>query len=94
MWDVIREWLTWQQAIGAVAFGLNVWGNLELTKQGNRGHIIRLSSNACWILYSPLVGAWALLANHMTFAAINVLGFHRWRRIEAEREHNRTSGKS
>ena len=59
-----------KQAIGVVAFCLNVWGNLELTKQGNRGHIIRLASNACWIVYSPLVGAWALLANHSTFAAM------------------------
>jgi len=82
------------QAIGALAFALNVWGNLELTKQGNRGHIIRLCSNACWLVYSPLVGAWALMANHATFAAINVLGFHRWRKIEAEREHNRLEGKS
>lgn len=82
------------QAIGAVAFALNVWGNLELTKQGNRGHIIRLCSNACWLIYSPLVGAWALMANHATFAAINVLGFHRWRRIEAKREHDRLEGKT
>jgi len=74
---------TTKQAIGAVAFALNVWGNLELTKQTNRGHIIRLCSNACWLVYSPLVGAWALMANHATFAAINVLGFHRWRTIEA-----------
>ena len=76
---------TAKQAIGAVAFALNVWGNLELTKQTNRGHIIRLCSNACWLVYSPLVGAWALMANHATFAAINVLGFVRWRRIEAAR---------
>ena len=73
------------QTIGAVAFALNVWGNLELTKQTNRGHVIRLCSNACWLVYSPLVGAWALMANHATFAAINVLGFYRWRRIEDER---------
>ena len=73
-----------KQAIGAVAFALNVWGNLELTKQTNRGHIIRLCSNACWLIYSPLVGAWALFLNHCTFAAINVLGFYRWRRIEKD----------
>jgi Bacterial inner membrane protein len=71
-----------KQAIGAVAFVLNVWGNLELTKQTNRGHIIRLCSNACWLIYSPLVGAWALFVNHGVFAAINVLGFYRWRQIE------------
>jgi hypothetical protein len=74
-----------KQAIGGVAFALNVWGNLELTKQGNRGHIIRLCSNACWLVYSPLVGAWALFLNHSTFAAINVLGFYRWKRIEKQR---------
>ncbi len=72
------------QIIGAIAFALNVWGNLELTKVGNRGHIIRLCSNACWLAYSPLVGAWALLANHATFAGINVLGFVRWRRLERD----------
>ncbi len=74
-----------KQTIGAVAFALNVWGNLELTKQTNRGHIIRLCANACWLVYSPLVGAWALMANHGTFAAINVLGFYRWKRLEKER---------
>ena len=76
---------TSKQAIGALAFALNVWGNLELTKQTNRGHLIRLASNACWLVYSPLVGAWALMVNHATFAAINVLGFVRWRRIETSR---------
>ncbi len=74
----------WTQVVGVVAFILNVWGNLELTKVGNRGHIIRLCSNACWLVYSPLVGAWALMLNHMTFAGINVLGFVRWRRFERE----------
>ncbi len=83
-----------KQAIGIVAFILNVWGNLELTRQGNRGHIIRLCSNACWLVYSPLIGAWALMANHATFAAINVLGFYRWKKIERTREHNRLEGKS
>ena len=78
---------TASQAVGVVAFALNVWGNLELTKQTNRGHIIRLCSNACWLVYSPLVGAWALMLNHGTFAAINVLGWHRWKKIEHEREN-------
>lgn len=74
--------LSWSQAIGLVAFILNVWGNLELTKVGNRGHIIRLCSNACWLLYSPLVGAWALMLNHAVFAGINILGYTRWRKLE------------
>lgn len=76
---------TWKQAIGLVAFALNVWGNWELTKQTNRGHIIRLCSNGCWLFYSLFVGAWALLLNHSTFAVINVVGFRRWRTIEEAR---------
>lgn len=74
-----------KQAVGVLAFALNVWGNLELTKVGNRGHIIRLCSNACWLVYSPLVGAWALMVNHGVFAAINVLGYVRWKRLLGER---------
>ena len=70
------------QIIGWIAFGLNVWGNLELTRVGNRGHIIRLCSNACWLIYSPFVGAWALFVNHLTFAFINCLGYYRWKRME------------
>lgn len=83
-----------KQAVGALAFALNVWGNLELTKQGNRGHIIRLTSNACWLIYSPLVGAWALMLNHSVFAAINVLGFKRWKKIERDRMRKVTDGHS
>lgn len=83
----------WKQAVGVVAFALNVWGNLELTKQTNRGHIIRLCSNACWLIYSPLVGAWALFLNHSTFAAINVLGYHRWKKIEAKAAEEKAAEK-
>lgn len=90
LWLSILEQLTWKQAVGVVAFALNVWGNLELTKVGNRGHIIRLCSNAAWLIYSPLVGAWALFLNHMTFAGINVLGYKRWKRLEKSGLINRS----
>lgn len=76
------EWI--DQGIGLLAFVLNVWGNLELTKVGNRGHVIRLVANAVWITYSITCGAWALTANHIVFAGINVLGYVRWRRLERE----------
>lgn len=72
------------QGIGFLAFVLNVWGNLELTKVGNRGHIIRLVANAVWIAYSITCGAWALTANHIVFAGINILGYRRWKRLEQE----------
>lgn len=77
-----EEWIA--QGVGFVAFALNVWGNLELTKVGNRGHVIRLVANAVWIAYSITCGAWALTANHIVFAGINVLGYTRWRRLERE----------
>lgn len=73
------------ELLGWIAFVLNVWGNLALTKQSNRGHVIRLCSNACWLVYAPYTEAWALFVNHLTFACINVLGWHRWRRIEEAR---------
>jgi len=72
------------QGVGFLAFVLNVWGNLELTKVGNRGHLIRLVANGVWIAYSITCGAWALTANHITFAFINVLGYTRWKRLERE----------
>lgn len=73
--------MTLFESIGWLAFGLNVWGNLELTTISNRGHVIRLCSNACWLIYAPSQGAWALFANHCTFACINVLGYYRWHRM-------------
>lgn len=82
LWEFVLAQLTWKQAIGAVAFILNVWGNLSLTKVSNKGHIIRLGSNAAWLIYSPLVGAWALFLNHTVFAGINILGYKRWKNLE------------
>ena len=64
--------------IGWIAFALNVAGNLMLTGMTNRGHVVRLCSNACWLIYAPSQGAWALFANHCTFACINVIGWARW----------------
>lgn len=80
------------QAIGFLAFALNVWGNLELTKVGNRGHVIRLAANAVWIAYSITCGAWALTANHIVFAGINVLGYTRWKKLEQEGKIVRHAG--
>lgn len=66
------------QALGWVALALNVWGNLELTGKTTRGWIVRLACNGCWIPYAVATGAWALLANHLLFAAINVYGWRKW----------------
>lgn len=68
------------QALGWLALGLNVWGNLELTGKTTRGWIVRLACNVCWVPYSVVTGAWALLANHVLFAAINIYGWRKWTR--------------
>ena len=68
------------QSLGWLALVLNVAGNLMLTTKGPGGWIVRLACNACWIPYSITTAAWALLANHALFAAINVYGWMKWRR--------------
>ena len=66
------------QALGWLAFALNVWGNLELTGKTRRGWLVRLVCNACWMPYSIMTDAWPLLANHLLFALINVHGWRKW----------------
>lgn len=72
----MSSWLL--ESLGWVAFGLNLWGNLLLTKKGIRGWIIRLLCNACFIPYAIYTEAWALLVNHIAFAGINIYGWYRW----------------
>lgn len=69
-------------ALGWLAAGLNVWGNLALTTKGLRGWIIRIACNLCWMPYGIYTKAWALLANHLLFVAINAYGYWKWRRDE------------
>lgn len=74
------------EALGWLALALNVWGNLALTSKGASGWIIRLACNGCWIPYAVATSAWALLANHALFAAINVYGWRKWRRMQTAGE--------
>jgi hypothetical protein len=67
-------------ALGWLAFVLNVWGNLALTSKGVSGWIIRLACNVCWVPYAIATGAWALLANHLLFMGINAYGWWKWTR--------------
>ncbi len=64
--------------LGWLAFVLNVWGNLALTKKGVSGWIIRIACNVCWLPYGVWTTAWALVANHVLFIAINAYGWWRW----------------
>lgn len=65
------------ELLGWLAFILNVWGNLALTNMSNKGWIIRLVSNAAWLVYSGYMGAWPLFGNHAVFTIIDILG---WRK--------------
>jgi hypothetical protein len=65
---------------GWAAAILNVWGNLALTTKGIRGWIIRIACNLCWMPYGVYTRAWALIANHLLFVAINAYGWWKWRR--------------
>lgn len=69
-------------ALGWLAAGLNIWGNIALTSKGLRGWIIRIACNLCWMPYGIYTGAWALCANHLLFIGINSYGWWKWRRDE------------
>lgn len=73
--------------LGWLALALNVWGNLLLTSRGQSGWVVRLACNACWVPYSIATSAWALLANHLLFAGINVYGWQKWRRLDGHDSH-------
>jgi hypothetical protein len=66
--------------LGWFAFALNVWGNLALANKSTAGWIVRLASNAAWLIYSAFVFAWPLFINHATFVIINVHGWRKWAR--------------
>lgn len=66
--------------LGWLAFILNVWGNLALATKSSRGWFVRIACNLCWLPYSVYTAAWALLANHLSFMAINCYGWWKWRR--------------
>lgn len=66
--------------LGWVAAALNVVGNLALTTKSVHGWVIRLVSNACWLPYGIVTGAWAITANHALFVLINGYGWWKWTR--------------
>ncbi len=82
------------QVLGWVAFALNVWGNLALTTKGLRGWLIRIGSNICWMPYGIATSAWALSANHLLFAGINVYGWMKWRRDARNEARIHTPGET
>lgn len=69
------------EAIGFIAVGLNIAGNWMLANKNARGWGIRLACNAAQLLYAVLIGSPSLTASAVTFAAINVHGAVKWKRL-------------
>lgn len=85
--DLISAYCQWAlrhqgDALGWFGAMTNVWANISLVRKSSSGWALRLVSNAAWILYSIHELTPPLLANHVTFAAINVWGWHKWRQEE------------
>ncbi len=69
------------EAIGYLAFVMNVAGNLLLARKNAWGWLVRLATNVAWIAYAVQVpGGAPMWANHGTFLAINIYGWLEWRK--------------
>ena len=64
--------MTGVEAIGYVAFVLNVAGNLMLARKNVWGWIVRLVTN--------VPGGGPMWLNHAAFFMINIYGYREWRR--------------
>jgi hypothetical protein len=67
---------------GWIAAMLNVAGNITLVTKSKSGWIIRIIVNLLWMPYGVYTRAWALIANHLLFVAINAYGYWKWNRDE------------
>ena len=70
------------EAIGWLSLLLNIWGNLALVHKKKHGWPVRLATNVAWIVYSAGSATLPLMANHLVFAVINVVGWIKWHRAE------------
>jgi thiosulfate reductase cytochrome b subunit len=77
----VLQSITWAEWVGAAATITNIWGNLALANLRSRGWMIRLLTNVLFIVYSAHIwGGWPMMANHVTFFVINIVGWNRWRK--------------
>ena len=67
------------EAIGFVAFGLNVAGNWLLTSKSITGWQVRILSNIAQLAYALLILSPYLIVNSIVFLWINVCGLVRWK---------------
>lgn len=72
--------LTWVEVVGFFAFLTNVGGNLLLAWKSRWGWVVRLVSITAWGFYAFDKSSPSLLANAVTFFAINCLGWWKWRK--------------
>jgi len=66
--------------IGFTAFVLNVSGNLMLAWKSRWGWLVRIAAIICWGAYAVSIASWPMIANSVTFFAINCVGFYRWQK--------------
>jgi nicotinamide riboside transporter PnuC len=86
MLDVLLA-VTWAEWVGAVATITNIVGNLALANLKSRGWMIRLLTNVLFVVYSAHIwGGWPMMANHLTFFVINIVGWYKWRKARAARQ--------
>lgn len=71
------------EATGYLATGLNVAGNLMLAKLSIRGWIVRMVTNAVYIVYALQISqGLPVVANHVLFLGINAYGLWRWQKVK------------
>ncbi len=71
------------EVVGFAAFATNVAGNLMLAGKSARGWVVRLVSIVLWFIYAANTSSPALVANAVTFFAINCYGLWKWKREAA-----------
>ena len=69
--------------LGLLAFALNVWGNLELTRKSARGWYVRIVAILFWGAYGLAAASWPNIVNAATFLCINGYGLWKWKREAA-----------
>ena len=68
------------EAVGFLAFVLNVAGNVMLAWKNKIGWLVRIASIIAWGVYAVNIVSWPMMANAVTFFGINCVGFYRWSR--------------
>lgn len=63
-----------------------------LGKKRRSGFLYGLGANACWFTFGILAGSMANQVANVVFAALNVRGYRRWARSEAQNGSSQDDG--